>query len=53
MFQYRFGPIDADYPEYCNEADSSISGLNVYSGDKLPEKYKNMLFAVDYSKKCA
>merc|ERR1711988_767250 len=52
LFHYRFGPVDPDFPDYCNDADASTSGMTFYTGNKLPVNFKNSLFMVDYGKKC-
>jgi len=53
VYQYRYGAVDPDYPDFCADADASVSGITFYTGDKLPAKYQGKLFFVDYSKKCS
>jgi hypothetical protein len=31
-FQYRYGPVDPDFPTACADADASVSGLTFYQG---------------------
>jgi len=51
-FAYRYGPVDPDFPDICADADASVTGMVLYDGDKLPEKFRNKFFFVDYSKRC-
>eukprot|EP00903_Cladosiphon_okamuranus_P014013 g13031.t1 len=52
-FVYLDGVIDAEYPEFCANTQSSVSALHIYRGAHLPERYHNRLFVGDYSKDCA
>lgn len=33
-YQYRYGPVDPDFPQACADADASVSGITFYTGTK-------------------
>jgi hypothetical protein len=52
VYQYRYGAVDPDFPDFCADADASVSGITFYTGPSQSASDAQCLYAAPSHLEC-